>query len=153
MVDFPFSSRVCRVIVFINGNFREDISLSEVATECNLSPFHLERLFKDEVGTSIKKFVILRRLDEAARLLRSGKRAGVIQVSLDVGFGDLSNFIRQFRKYIGCPPLAYRNCSRDPRTCELKRNSHINSLGSKKHRIWKALAADLSGLCYINRAI
>jgi AraC-like DNA-binding protein len=152
-MDSPFSSRISTIIALINANYREEIPLSGFARICSLSRFHLERVFKGEAGIPIKKFVILRRMAEAARLLRSGTKRSVIQVCFDVGFNDLSNFTRRFKKYVGCPPLAYKNCSRDPETCELRRNSYINYLGSIKDRIWKALAIDLSKLCYMNRAI
>jgi AraC-like DNA-binding protein len=146
-----FSSRVSAIISFINMNFREDISLLEISAEFNLAKSQLEKLFEGEVGVPIKKFVIMRRLYEAVRLLRSGKKEQTTLISIDVGFGDLSNFIRQFKRYVGCSPVRFENCHRDPAACELWKHGHFRFLEKKGSSVGKALAADISGLCYLNR--
>jgi AraC family transcriptional regulator len=113
-LGYKFSSSVGAIISFVNMNFREDISLLEISAKCNLNRFHAERLFKRELGIPIKRFLIMRRIYEAVGLLRSGTKEQATFISLDVGFGDLSNFIRQFKKYVGCSPIAFKNCRRDP---------------------------------------
>ena len=53
-----FSSRVCKIITFINVNFANPTSLQEICLAVNLSEQHATRIFKQEVGVPIKKFLI-----------------------------------------------------------------------------------------------
>jgi AraC-like DNA-binding protein len=121
-------------------------------TSSSLSKFHLERIFEKEVGIPLKKFVILKRLYEAACILRSNEKTKATQVCFDVGFGDFSNFVRQFTKYFGCSPIRFKNCNYDPRKCRLRKHSYIYFLKSEDKKIKKAMNADLSTICYLNRA-
>jgi len=114
-----FSSRVLKIIMFIDGNFARDISLQQICLAANLSEPHGERTFKQEVGVQLKKFVILKRLYEAVRILKSDVRVSEGDLLSYCGFNDLSNFIRQFKKHFGCAPIKFRNCYRDLRSCGL----------------------------------
>jgi AraC-like DNA-binding protein len=58
--------------------------------------------------------VVRSRLRHAARLLAEGDRP-VTAVALDVGFADLSNFVRTFRRAAGVPPGEFRRVARGKR--------------------------------------
>ncbi len=103
--DIP--ENILRVIYFLNEHLDQKLSILDMAREAGLSRFHFCRIFKRYTGKSPKKFLCLMRLEKAKRLLQdSGK--SISEISAGVGFDDLSNFIRYFKKYIGVTPSRYR---------------------------------------------
>ncbi len=145
-----FSTRVQRIIKFIDENFAAGISLEDICLATDLSESQCEKIFSREVGISVKKFLILRRLYQAAKILRSGARRSESEVRFDVGFDDLSNFIKQFKKYFGCSPLRFRNCGRSPEKCAFLNQAEFRHL-SRNPRIREALDINVSMLCMLDR--
>jgi AraC-like DNA-binding protein len=81
--------------------------LQHLAKDAGLSPYHFLRTFTRLTGVTPHQFALRARLREAAlRLSRSDDR--VIDIALDCGFGDVSNFNRAFRTEFGTSPRAYR---------------------------------------------
>jgi AraC family transcriptional regulator len=72
-----------------------------------LSPFHFLRTFTRVTGITPHQWLLRARLHDAARRLVE-TRAPVTDIALDVGFDDLSNFIRTFRAEFGVSPTRYR---------------------------------------------
>jgi AraC-like DNA-binding protein len=98
----------------IQARARETIDLHALASEMGLSAYHFLRLFARVLGVTPHQYLIRSRLRHAARLLASGERP-VTDVALDVGFQDLSNFVRTFRRAAGVPPAAFRRAARGDR--------------------------------------
>jgi len=82
-------------------------TLHQLATDAGLSPFHYLRTFQQLTGVTPHQFVLRARLREAATRLAQD-RAKVIDIALDSGFGDISNFNRAFRAEFGVAPEGYR---------------------------------------------
>jgi AraC-like DNA-binding protein len=82
-------------------------ALADLAREAELSPYHFLRTFERLTGVTPHQFLLRARLREAARRL-TASRHRVIDVALDAGFSDVSNFNRAFRQEFGVAPLAYR---------------------------------------------
>jgi AraC-like DNA-binding protein len=72
------------------------LTLRRLAQEAGLSPYHFLWTFERLTGLTPHPYVIRARLREAAIRLAT-ERAGALDVALDCGFGDLSNFYRAFR--------------------------------------------------------
>jgi AraC-like DNA-binding protein len=81
--------------------------LSDLARTAGLSPYHFLRVFKGVTGVTPHQWLLRARLREAAHRLATS-RAPVTEIALEVGFDDLSNFIRTFRAEYGVPPSRYR---------------------------------------------
>jgi AraC-like DNA-binding protein len=92
----------------------EAIDLERVAGAAELSPFHFLRVFADVLGVTPHQYLVRSRLGRAARLLAEDARA-ITDVALDVGFGDVSNFVRSFRRAAGVSPRAFRRAARGDR--------------------------------------
>src|SRR5204862_456286 len=75
--------------------------------ECGLSPYHFLRTFERLTGVTPHQYVLRARLRAAATRLAT-EAGRVIDVALDSGFGDISNFNRAFRTEFGASPRAYR---------------------------------------------
>lgn len=89
----------------IEAHYDRPPSLDRLAGEAQLSPFHLLRLFKAEVGLSPHAYLILYRLKKAKALLDGGENAA--NAAADTGFSDQSHFIRQFKAAYGVTPGHY----------------------------------------------
>ena len=89
------SPLIAKIISYICDHFTEDICLDSIAEHFHISKFHLSHLFKTETGTSLYRYVILKRISFAKQLLQSGQPAN--QVSLQCGFRDYSVFYKAFK--------------------------------------------------------
>ena len=96
------SELVQKVLGYIAENLQQDISLDGLATEFFVSKYHLSHAFSREVGVSIYRYIMLRRLLMARQLLQEGMPAG--QVCTACGFSDYTSFYRAFRAEYGISP-------------------------------------------------
>jgi AraC family transcriptional regulator len=100
--------QLTRILVYINDNLAEDLSLGAITAELDMSQSHFGTLFKGATGVSVYKYVIQRRMEVAKRLL-ARSNLSIIDVSLQVGFQSQSHFHNAFRRYTGVTPRTYRN--------------------------------------------
>jgi AraC-like DNA-binding protein len=98
--------RVERVRYLIERDLENPPSLDMLAKEVGCSSFYLSRVFTQETGASIPKFLRLKRLEKAAELLRTG-RANVTEAAFAVGYASLSAFNKAFLEHFGCCPGLY----------------------------------------------
>jgi len=105
--------RVATAVRFIELHFRQPLSLEVLSALVGISPYHFLRTFKQVVGVTPYQFILRRRLREAALRLRTTAES-VLDVALDAGFGDLSNFNHTFRAAFGTTPTNYRTPGRTP---------------------------------------
>jgi AraC family transcriptional regulator len=83
-------------------------SLARLADEAGLSPYHFLRTFQKVVGLTPHQYVMRMRLRGAATRLIE-EPTSVLDIALDCGFGDVSNFNRSFRAEFGVSPRRFRN--------------------------------------------
>jgi len=87
---------------YISENIADDLSLEKLAAVCYVSKYHLSHTFTKEVGVSIYRYIMLRRLLLARQLLAAGEPAGTVCRSC--GFTDYTGFYRAFRSEYGISP-------------------------------------------------
>ncbi|HYZ57711.1 MAG TPA: GlxA family transcriptional regulator [Streptosporangiaceae bacterium] len=83
-----------------------DYSLASLSSLANVSPRHLTRLFRDELGTTPAKYVELIRFDTARDLLDAG--SSVTDAAYRSGFGSSESLRRAFIQHLGISPRAYQ---------------------------------------------
>ena len=98
-----------------DANSHPAIDLDGTARAVGLSPFHFLRLFASVLGVTPHQYVVRSRLRHAARLL-ADDGASITDVAYDVGFGDLSNFVRTFHRAAGVSPRRFRQAAKGERT-------------------------------------
>jgi transcriptional regulator GlxA family with amidase domain len=103
--------RVRAAITLLDDRCEERWSLSALARAVGLSAFHFSRLFSRVAGVSPHRYLLDARLRRASALLVDTDRS-VTDIALDVGFDDLSNFVRTFHKRIGRSPAKFRRAAR-----------------------------------------
>lgn len=91
---------------YILENYSKNISLQELSDVAYLSPFHLLRVFRKEIGLPPHEFLLNIRIEKAKTLLMKGY--SLAQVSYDSGFADQSHFSRCFKQIVGIPPGQYQ---------------------------------------------
>jgi len=106
--------RVIDAALWLDDHAEQPIDLAAAAAVAGLSPFHFLRLFAAVLGVTPHQYLIRCRLRHAARLLADHDRS-VTDVALDVGFADLSNFVRTFHRAAGVSPRAFRKAARGDR--------------------------------------
>jgi AraC family transcriptional regulator, regulatory protein of adaptative response / methylphosphotriester-DNA alkyltransferase methyltransferase len=83
--------------------------LNDIANHVGLSPFYLERLFKQETGNTPRSYLEKIRIDKAAHLLHNTDKSN-LEICYEVGFQSTSNFYKVFRQIKNCSPTEFRNC-------------------------------------------
>jgi AraC family transcriptional regulator len=106
--------RAVETALWMDANAHERIDLESAAGEAGLSPFHFLRLFRDVLGVTPHQYLVRARLRRAARLLADEERP-ITDIALDVGFADLSNFVRTFHRAAGVSPRDFRRAAKGDR--------------------------------------
>lgn len=106
--------RAVEAALWIEAHAHEEVDLEAAAAEAGLSSFHFLRLFGAVLGVTPHQYLIRSRLRRAARLLAETPRA-ITEIAGDVGFADLSNFVRTFHRAAGVSPRRFRQAARGDR--------------------------------------
>jgi len=106
--------RAVETALWIDAHSHRQIDLEQAAGQAGISPFHFLRLFSSVLGVTPHQYLVRSRLRHAARLLADND-ISITDVAYDVGFGDLSNFVRTFHRAAGVSPRRFREASRGMR--------------------------------------
>jgi AraC-like DNA-binding protein len=106
--------RAVETALWIDAHSHRAIDLEQAAAQAGISPFHFLRLFSSVLGVTPHQYLVRSRLRHAARLLADDENS-VTDVAYDVGFADLSNFVRTFHRAAGVSPRRFREASRGDR--------------------------------------
>lgn len=90
----------------LNERFCEDISLASVAKALSVTPQYLSKVFSEEMGVKFSEYLSELRLRYAAELLQLSERS-VTEVCYACGYGNLSHFLRCFKRRFGVTPKEY----------------------------------------------
>jgi AraC-like DNA-binding protein len=106
--------RAVETALWIDEHSHEAIDLESAAQQAGVSAFHFLRSFAGVLGVTPHQYLIRSRLRHAARALADATHS-VTDVAYDVGFGDLSNFVRTFRRAAGVSPGAFQRAAKGDR--------------------------------------
>ncbi len=90
-----------------DARFAEPLTVADLARAAGLSPAHFSREFRRVFGEPPHRYLLTRRLERAAALLRVTDWP-VAEVCFAVGAGSLGSFTTSFTRVYGCSPTAYR---------------------------------------------
>ncbi|MEM9164707.1 MAG: AraC family transcriptional regulator [Cyanobacteria bacterium P01_F01_bin.4] len=103
--------RLAQVIDYIEAYLTEDLSLNDLALVSGLSKFHFSRLFKQAFGLTPHRYVMKRRVERAAVLLKQDlikpDSLTLAQIAHQFGFTDQSHFTRVFKQVKGTTPKKF----------------------------------------------
>jgi AraC-like DNA-binding protein len=106
--------RAVETALWIDAHSHQKIDLDDAAAQAGISPFHFLRLFSDVLGVTPHQYLVRSRLRHAARRLADDD-SPITDIAYDVGFNDLSNFVRTFHRAAGASPQKFRQASRGKR--------------------------------------
>jgi len=90
------------VLLLIEENIKEEVTLHSMAEQLYINASYLSRLFKKETGKLFKTYVLERKMEAARKTLLEG--AKVYDAAISTGYKDVSYFTKVFRKYWGVTP-------------------------------------------------
>ena len=97
----------------IHQNFTKPLKIEALAERCHISPAHLTRLFRQQVGMTPLRYLHMKRMEYARLLLATTSMTGS-QIADAIGMYDNSSFCRMFRSICGCTPEEYRRQNASP---------------------------------------
>lgn len=102
------SPRMHAILEFLISNYTREIRLEEVAHLVNMSAAGFCRYLKSRTQKTLIELVNEFRVNQACKLLRESDQK-IVEIGYEVGFANLSNFNRQFKRTTGLSPKEYRN--------------------------------------------
>jgi len=96
-----------KILVYINKNFQEQITLTELAKQMNLTPEYISRLFKKNSGQTISDYITNMRLNYALKLVNNTK-IPINEIAISSGYNSNPHFIRTFKEKFGISPNKMR---------------------------------------------
>jgi AraC-like DNA-binding protein len=103
----PADARLARAMLWARERYKEAPSVDALAAQAGMSRRSLERAFREQLGLSPRQHLEDLRMAEAQRRLLAGAES-VTEIAFDVGYKDLSHFIRAYQAVFGCSPTEAR---------------------------------------------
>lgn len=103
-----YAEKFLMVCTYISEHCTENLSLDDVASVAGFSKYHFARLFKQFTSTTFYKYLNLKRMEHARKLL-ANPEIPITDVAFSSGYTSLSAFIRMFKLTSQCTPTEYRN--------------------------------------------
>ncbi len=101
------TNTVVTVVDYIENNLNEDLTLDKIAKRVGYSKFHLNRLFSENTGCTIYKYIQMRRLTEAAKKLVYTEKP-IIEIAIEANYDSQQSFTLAFKQLYVCAPQEYR---------------------------------------------
>ncbi len=115
MAFAPPARHLLRAKDLADARYAEPLGVDDLAAAAGLSRAHFSRQFRRAFGESPHSYLLTRRLERAAALLRDTDRS-VAEVCLDVGLTSVGSFTTSFKRTFGKTPTAYREAFPPPAT-------------------------------------
>ena len=103
----PPARHLLRAKDLVDARYRDPLEVDDLAAAARLSKAHFSREFRRAFGESPHQYLLTRRLERAASLLRTTDRS-VADVCLSVGLQSVGSFTTSFTRTYGVSPTAYR---------------------------------------------
>ena len=105
-----YQQRILRVLIHIQQNLDDALSLEELADIAHFSPFHFHRVFRGLVGESVRRHVRRLRLELAAMRLKHTQRP-ITAIAFEAGYEAHESFTRAFSRAFEVSPSAFRDAA------------------------------------------
>ncbi len=119
-----------------DARYREPLGVDDLARAAGLSRAHFSREFRRAFGETPHAYLMTRRLERAASLLRSTDRS-VAEVCLEVGLSGIGSFTTAFTRTFGVSPTAYRAAFPPAAEHALVPTCIVRAFGRPQHRTFR----------------
>lgn len=107
MASHPTARHLVRARDLADARFAEPLTVADLARSAGLSPAHFSREFRRAFGESPHVYLLTRRLERAAAMLRTTDHS-VADICSEVGLSSVGSFTTTFKRVYGSSPAAYR---------------------------------------------
>lgn len=107
MAHVPAARHLLRAKDLVDARYADPLTVDDLAAAAGLSRAHFSREFRRTFGETPHAYLLTRRLERAATLLRVTDRS-VAEICLDVGLRSVGSFTTSFTRMYGQSPTAYR---------------------------------------------
>jgi AraC-like DNA-binding protein len=107
VVYLPSTRHLLRAKDLMDARYREPLDVPTLARAAHLSPAHFSREFRRVFGETPHQYLLTRRLERAAAMLRNTDHS-VADICFEVGLASVGSFTTSFRRAYGISPTAYR---------------------------------------------
>lgn len=101
------SGQIRSICDYISAHIKENLSISQLAKQAGYKEYYFSHKFKDEVGCSVSDYIKRGKIRQA-KLLLSGTKMSIQEISDELSFGSRSYFSSSFQKETGFSPSEYR---------------------------------------------
>ena len=120
MAFVPAARHLLRAKDLADARYFEPLAVADMARAAGLSPAHFSREFRRAFGEPPHSYLLTRRLERAAALLRTTDYR-VVEICFAVGLRSVGSFTTNFTRTYGCSPTAYRDRRTPVRPGEVRR--------------------------------
>ena len=136
MAYAPPARHLLRAKDLADARYFEPIDVDDMAAAAGLSRAHFTREFRRAFGDTPRGYLLTRRLERAAALLRNTDRS-VAEICLDVGLTSVGSFTTSFTRMFGSSPTAYRAAHPPARAHAVVPSCVVRAYGRPQHRTFR----------------
>ena len=144
MNPVPPARHLLRARDLADARYFEPLGVDDLARAAGLSRAHFSREFRRAFGTSPHAYLLTRRLERAAALLRTTDRS-VAEICVDVGLTSVGSFTTSFRRMFGASPTAYRAAFPPASAHAVVPGCIVRFYGRPQHRTFREDSAPARG--------
>jgi AraC-like DNA-binding protein len=128
----PAARHILRAKDLADSRYHDPIGVADMARAAGLSRAHFSREFRRTFGESPHVYLLTRRLERAASMLRTTDRS-VLDICLTVGLQSVGSFTTSFRRHYHMTPTAYRGAFPPASTMALVPACVLRVYGRRQH--------------------
>ena len=103
-----YDKMINSTISYIQSRYNQKINISDLTKMVHISEYHFLRIFKKYTGISPYEYITNYRINKSKTLLGETSLS-INEIAFEVGFNNINNYIRSFKKLVGTTPMNYRN--------------------------------------------
>lgn len=105
-------SRIKNALNYIHENYKKELSVKDIADNCNLSEYHFMRFFKQHIGMTCIEYINTYRLEAASKMLSEADKS-VMEISFEAGFNNVSYFNKLFKNRYKLTPKEFQKINKN----------------------------------------
>ena len=146
MKPVPPARHLLRAKDLIDARYRERLDVEALARASHLSPAHFSREFRRAFGEAPHQYLLTRRLERAAALLRHTDHS-VADICMAVGLRSVGSFTTSFTRTYGVSPAAYREHFPPAAawalvpSCVVRAYARPTQHVSRRHPVWPSVSS------------
>lgn len=108
VTDKHIPPKIKKAVLYISQNYKKAITLKDLSAFCGMTPQHIIRLFKNELGSTPTQYINRFKINHAKSLIKNNPTLSLKEISYELGFENPSYFSRLFTKLVGESPSDFK---------------------------------------------